>query len=387
VRRFIILSTILCVFGIIPGAHAMQTEEWSFLGSIPGRWEGVSFTSAVPTKDGLLIKTEKDGRMFRTPQFTFPVDAMRFTLNAPETFQVKFLWNIPGTSPEDMVELPFYVVGTGKEEIVELPLANYREWNAATQRIGLMLPAGTELLLKKMEFLHWNFAEKILYGFRSFWMTDGFRPYTINFLWGPRITANPIANAKMFHSIPPRGWSAFRFLYPLLFLAGAGIFVTYKKNRGPTIVRTQPLFCFLMVCFGLWLLLDIRMGMEYVGYAVKDYETYIAAEPGKRTFRDRNNFNDFVDAALPHIRKRNTYLFMSGQRWPYLGAMRYLTYPSVPLDPGAETDAVDTVVVYERPDITVNGAGELMYLDQKLSTPGTVLLRFGNDSFVFRMNL
>ena len=113
----------------------------------------------------------------------------------------------------------------------------------------------------------------------------------------------------------------------------------------------------------------------------------MGGEGGKRTFRDRGNFYDFVDAALPHIRERDTYLFMSGQRWPYLGAMRYLSYPSMPLDPGTATDAIDTVVVFQRPDITVNDAGELMYRDQKLSTPGTVLLQFDEHSFVFRMNL
>ena len=58
----------------------------------------------------------------------------------------------------------------------------------------------------------------------------------------------------------------------------------------------------------------------------------------------------------------------------------------MPVDPDASAEKIDTVVIFERPDINVNDKGELQYNEEILSTPGEVLLQFDEASFVFRIH-
>ncbi|MEK7591593.1 MAG: hypothetical protein AAB489_05315 [Patescibacteria group bacterium] len=377
---------LLTMFLLTPAvASAEERITWSFEKSaVPGRWEVTGFTSAVPTEEGLHIQTTKEGRMFRLSEFPFPVEAAILRVQTKSTVEGNFMWHAKGAPPGDAVQLPFLILGNGEDEIVRLALTNYPQWDPATDRVGVEFPAGTDILLKDIEFYRWNLTEKITMAFQSFWTMDGFRPYSINFLWGPRTVLNPIQNKKIFKSLPPTGWSAFRSFYIFLILA-AVVLMTLQYARPHLLRGHSPLVLFLIITGAIWFLVDIRMGAEIIRYASDDYKTSIAVEPGKRQFRERAGFQDFVEAAMPFIQQREKYLFMSGQRWPFFGAIRYLTYPSIPMDPNESASELDTVIVFERPDIRVNEKGELMFEDEILSQPGDVLLQFDEQSFVFRI--
>ena len=322
--------------------------------------------------------------MVRDTDFPFPVEAAVLTVQTGSPSEATLLWHVRGTSRGDAVQLPFFIIGLGKDELARLALTNYQQWDPRTDRLGIAFPAGTDILLRKIEFFHWSVPEKMASAFWSFWVMDGFRPYSINFLWGPRIAMNPLALERIFMSLPPNGFSAMYFFYGVLATAGAGLLLIGKVRPG--LLRGRPpLVLFLVASSACWLLLELRMGAEILNYAVTDYKTYIGAERGERTFRERAHFNDFVEAAMPYIQTRGKYVFMSAQRWPFFGEVRYLTYPSLPVDPDASIEKIDTVVVFERPDITVNDKGELQYENEKLSTPGEVLLQFDDSSFVFRI--
>jgi hypothetical protein len=129
-------------------------------------------------------------------------------------------------------------------------------------------------------------------------------------------------------------------------------------------------------------MLDVRMGGEFLSWMQHDAKTYSTVHEGLRTFRNRNRFYDFADMAKELVSDRTDYIFFAEREWPYLGNMRYITYPSIP---GNDFDRDDTWVIYRRSDLTVGADGRLMLLDEPVTNPGTVLGQFDENSFVFRV--
>lgn len=401
-RRSLLIAAILFLLPV--AASAMQETTWSFENSnVPGRWEIANLTSAVPTTQGLRIQTEADGRMMRLSEFTYPVEAVILAFDVSLPSEGTLLWHRRGTPEDEMVELPFVVTGVDNPELVRIALTEYPQWDPLADRIALVFKAGADVTLRQIQFFRWNPVEKFFYAVRSFWHMDVIRPYSINFVWGPRFAVNPIMDATMWKTLPPRGTSAEHVFLVLLGVAAIVIFVIWKlrpgrgaclgeapRRRVPVAgwlsrIGTRPLRTFLALVAAVWILILVRMDLELLSYALKDYRTSISADAGERIFRERKNFDAFAAAAAPLISDRSRYLFMSGDRWPYFGAIRYYTYPAIPVDPAGSVADIDTVVIFDRPDIMMNERGELTHEDTVLSPPGDVLLRFDDASYVFRI--
>lgn len=133
----------------------------------------------------------------------------------------------------------------------------------------------------------------------------------------------------------------------------------------------------------VWVLFDLRMGLEFLGYVGSDFSSYISKTESTRVFRDRDRFYDFATFIAPYVGDRDSYIFFAEQQWPYLGNMRYLTYPSIP---GIDIERDDTWVIYRRPDVGVDSEGHLTIDGQIVSEPGNILGRFDETSFIFRTN-
>lgn len=405
-RRSLLIAAVLLALPF--AANAMQETTWSFENSnVPGRWEIANLTSAVPTTQGLRIQTKVDGRMMRLSEFTYPVEAAILVFDVSLPSEGILLWHRRGSPQDEMVELPFFVTGVDHPELVRIALSEYPQWDPLADRIALVFKAGADITLQQIQFFHWNPVEKLFYALKSFWHMDVIRPYSINFVWGPRFAVNPIMDATMFKSLPPRGTSAEHVLLVLLGLAAIVIFAIWKLQPGPSFAKAtegrrgvpatglftglfskiaqNPIRTFLTLVVAVWILILVRMDLELLAYALKDYRTYISADEGERLFRERKNFDEFAAAAAPLISDRSRYLFMSADRWPYFGAIRYYTYPAIPVDPTGSVADVDTVVVFDRPDIVVNDRDELTHEGTVLSPPGDVLLRFDDASYVFRI--
>ncbi len=140
------------------------------------------------------------------------------------------------------------------------------------------------------------------------------------------------------------------------------------------------LFCFAV----LWLVFDLRMGLEILSYVRADYATYVSQRPGERSLRNFENFHQVLDRSRPFLAGQSSYMFLSEEGTPYLSHMRYFTYPSVPLPLGEPAEHANIWIVYKRPDISVNDQGELVAKQQVISAPGDVLERFDDSSFLFR---
>ena len=139
-------------------------------------------------------------------------------------------------------------------------------------------------------------------------------------------------------------------------------------------------YAFLLLS-AMWLLFDIRMSTQYLSWVIHDYQTYSGQSEETRTFRDRKRFYDFAEAAAMTVNDRERYIFYAQHDWPFLGNVRYITYPVLPTGIPRKDD---TWVIYDRPDVSVNEDGSLEYDGQVLSSPGKVLLQFDEVSFIFR---
>ena len=125
----------------------------------------------------------------------------------------------------------------------------------------------------------------------------------------------------------------------------------------------------------------LSMDLQFFSWVIDDAREYIHAPYETRTFRDRGGFYDFAAFAQSFISDRTSYIFLAERDWPYLGNMRYLTYPSIP---GNAFTKDDLWVIYNRPDIRLNEHNQLISDGVVLSNPGKVLGIFDATSFIFQ---
>ena len=85
-----------------------------------------------------------------------------------------------------------------------------------------------------------------------------------------------------------------------------------------------------------------------------------------------------------NLEDQEKYIFIATHRWPFLGLMRYYTYPNIPVDP-LQAEETDTWIVYRRPDFTIDARGRLTSDGIAFSSPGKVLHEFEKGTFVFRV--
>lgn len=290
------------------------------------------------------------------------------TAAAPESSQPSFVWS--------SYSVPFSLA-TGQTEVTDISLEG--KWKPGEKQVGILLPPHTTIFLRSIELVQQNIFERGLEAARSFWVFDQMRPYSINFVWGPQIGWNASERAHLYDVLPPVYQSGTLMIYGILIVLIAA-FIGYGRLRKIPRTTTVQRICVLLI--GVWILLDARMGSEFLSWVWHDRETYIAVQPGERQFRDRDAFYDFADFAAPFVADRESYVFFAEYPWPYLGNMRYLTYPSIP---GIDYMNDDTWVIYRRPDMGVDALGQMTIDGEAISPPGTILGRFDKDSFIFRL--
>lgn len=231
-----------------------------------------------------------------------------------------------------------------------------------------------------MDVMRWSLTEKLSEAARSFFIFDEYRPYSINFLWGPMLALNPTERHAVFQDLPPQQIYAMYILNIGLLITLGIIILIVSVRRTPDRKRvTAKAFGFVVLT--VWILMDLRMGSEFLTWVNHDRTRYISATREERSFRDRGQFYDFAEAVKPFVSDRTSYVFFAQQAWPYLGNMRYLTYPSIP---GINVEEDDTWVIYDRPDLKVSAEGQITVSGDPVSKTGRILFDYGEGSFVFR---
>jgi hypothetical protein len=362
-------------------ASAEQALIWDFHGKkLPAdRWEVTNLTSVTATDAGLAIKTTQEGNLRTKLQTPFVADTIVFVFDHATPMEARLVWTQKGQEDRTIIRLPFLIGGKPHEEI-SLDIGQYDEWKTA-ETVGLEFPANADTVLERIEFHKWTLFEKTAEAWKSFWTFDDDRVYSINFLWGPIFTFNRFERAKMFTSLPPVGKSANILFYVILSIAGiVSLALLFWKRR------TAALQTFFFTLAALWVIYDVRMGLEVFSYLADDYRTYWSQDFAHRDFRTAGNFFDVVERSRPYLLQDKRYAFVGpGAPSPYLAWMRYLTYPSLPIGDQDDYGGVRTWLVFQRDDVTVNEKNQLVFEGKTVLIPqGKIIERFGKDSFLYQ---
>lgn len=381
-RRALLTAAIVAASLLPVSAFAMTTQTFEFAeGQVNAQWEGKGALQMEKAPSGILLTSTSTGTFLtKTPLSIFPEEGS-VTASTEQDANLYLVWIYDDDPLGIAYNMPI-ALPAGAVTTVSVSLADHLHWSPAPKKIGLALPAGTTILLHRIEFTQWNILERAIEMMKSFWNFDVYAPYAINFIWGPQMADHPLATSQMYDSLPPRTLSACWVLNLLLgiVIACCAIFLYYMRPSAT--MRRRILLTVAALILGVWILLDIRMGSEFLGWVMHDDQTYISAPAGLRTFRDRQRFYDFADFAVPLVFDRSGYLFFTDREWPYLGNMRYLTYPAIP---GNAIERDDTLVVFHRPDLAVDSENRITMNGEPVTAPGTILGRFDDSSFIFRL--
>ncbi len=379
----IVLTASLLIF---PAAtYALQQTIWNFQnGNLPGAWRISGLDIPEGTMEGLHIQASaQDGSMITEFALPHTTEVIQLTLASGVNMEAKFLWHARGTPDGALVELPFTIPASATWQKIDLNVDAYPQWDRRADLIGFTFPKGADLLFGEMRFVQWNVLEKAMEIGRSFWTFDKLSAFSINFLWGPVITFNPVATVELFTTLPPRGRSGMWIFYIALALCAAGI-LGYQMWTEKKQVLFLPLF---FLCFAaLWIVFDIRMGLELLSYAKNDYDTYLSQPTGEKKFRAYLNFNDVMEQSLPFLIDQKEFAFLTTRATPVVAMVRYFTLPAVPTDPGEPREDLKTWLIFHRDDVTVGTDGRLMVAGVAWSKPGKIVKQFDETTFLFQTN-
>lgn len=386
-RRWLVacaLGLALVPLFVPAAARAEQSTVWDFRAArVQGRWEARGLQTQK-TFTGLLIRATEDGRMTQEIAPAHGSEVVSITAQASRATPGIFLWQERGAPQGVMVQLPFTIPGGPNPIVLDLNAGKYDQWDPRPAAIGIAFPAGSQVLLQEIRLRHWPLHERILHAWKSFWTFDRFEAYSINFLWGPLLTSNPVASADMFDSLPAEGRSANAAFYvvALVAFATAAGYSTAQGKRNLHARRSAFLAAFAILGF-CWVLYDVRMGSEILAYARRDFATYVNRPLLKRTFRSRDDLYAVFAQAVPVLREDSRVGLLTP--WPLLGVARYLLYPTLLTIPGEEGAAsVRTWLVFQDPDARVDERGRLLSVGVALTGSGVILQDYGKHSFLFR---
>lgn len=347
-------------------------------------WSVKKIDRAETLSTGVRIRTAQTGFLTRNLSVPHSIDVVEILYTSPGGAQPSLMWRKQGSQPNEYYQLPIELSPASTPTPITIELSSVGNWTTHPISLGLMLPAGTDVTLHGIKLEGWSLSEKLSTAFQCFWKFDSFKAYSINFLWGPLLCTTPVSLENLYRHQPPIAHSALRIIYFVLIL-GAGIFAVlawFSRRRlgsGTALKRT------LLLTLVLWMFLDIRMGAEFFGSWSYDVRSFLREPVGQRVFRNLNFFPDFATAVKGLLADQPRFVLLTPTANTFRNYMRYQTWPSEPVAPENGSGAA-IWLVYERPDITVNGEGRLVENGLPLSPPGTVIHEFMKGTFAFRLN-
>ncbi|HVW66564.1 MAG TPA: hypothetical protein VHA78_02420 [Candidatus Peribacteraceae bacterium] len=369
---------------LVPAAHAEQDTSWDFRDP-SFQVTQQSLSSVTRGADGLHIQTNTDGFLFWQNPFVHPFDVMTLhVIQNKSATDPGLIWHPPGTPADATTQLFFHINADGNAQDIDVVPTDNPLWSWQTDQFGIGFPAGSDIVIQSITFKQYSTWEKIAEAWKSFWTFDQFRPYSINFLWGPEFTFSPTARANLFTSLPPHGMSADRLFYSIIGIAVliGLVFFFFSPTRREGLKTGTVIVCTVFIA--IWILFDLRMGSEILSYAFTDIRTYVSPPANEKTFRTHGNFYTIAHAMLPTIEKYDHYVVFEPNDSPFYANLRYMSYPSIPMHPEQDTSKVHLWVVMDRRDVQIGADHRLADGNGKILTAsGHVLQDFGNGTFLF----
>lgn len=353
-------------------------------------WSYGNLEEGTLAQDGLTLRVKDRATIFRAlPEgFHERVDALKVYVGPSALDEVALL--LLRLDDEGNIVKRFRLVLFPDEKTLldgeYIPLTFYRPSIAGTEVLALSFVGNAEeVTFGGVRFLEYSAFEKLSGMLRSFFLTEGIRPHSVNILLGPVLVPD-LGPIELLRESLVLSTSMNAYLLLGLALVGLGLLfraVFLARYRGilwPAL-RTDALRRFLLLFLGVWALYDLRMGGEFLGAVLRDHRSFTAAPVGARAFRDRGTFYEFTQFVKPLVADRSRYEVFLPNDWPYFGNLRYETFPALP---NADDPDSDTWVIYQRPDIAVAPDGRLLVADVPVTNPGRVMGIFSDHSFVFR---
>lgn len=362
------------LFLTIPSVHAMQEDVWN-LSAQGERMHSQNLTHVTVTPEGVDVQTDTDGYLFWDSPLADSVDVLELTAKNTKGVKAALLWyadnaNIDTSQSQLDIDLPPSDVF---HTVTVIP-TDFKSWNWQSKQIGIGFSKGSDALVQKVTWKRWSTSEKVAEGWRTFWTFDLMRAYSINFLWGPLLTFNPIARSVLFDHQPPYAWSADRLFY--LMIAAVSAVALIRRTRGAAIF-------FGCTCIALWVLFDVRMGAEILSYARNDFVSYISQPVEQKILRTHEHLYGDMERALPIIQKYDRFVVLPMQGSPTYANLRYVSYPTVALRPEDDHTGVKLWFV-SRPGVHIDTNHRLV--DEGgtvLTDPGRVALFIDANTFLF----
>lgn len=370
----------LFFLALAPVSHAEEIDAWDFRTTLhlPDSLPGI--TMAEKQTGGIAVNTAADGFLVWNTPFLHPVDVLTLRIRSEKPATIGLVWH-PLEDANLQVQRDMDIQAGPSVQDIHLSLHDWKSWNWQTEKIGLALPAGSAVLIEQMIWRRYSFMEKMSIAWDSFWTFDEFRAYSINFLWGPLIAFNPVALSELYQYLPPPSWSVTRIFYAVM---GIGVligllFYAFDRQGGKKILLCS-IFGTLAI---LWLVFDARMGLELLSYAVTDYKTSVAPPVEDRTFRSHGNLYTMAHTLLGNIRQYDRYVLFAPEPSPFYSNFRYITYPSVALQPDQDLTGVKLWAVLRRQDIRVVDGHLVDGNGTVLTGTGKVIQVYSADTFLF----
>lgn len=371
------LTFIISLLATPAMAFAAQETVWDFTGGKqPGQWSGTPGMEASATSEGLLLRAVNESAFFGKVA-EHAVDAIIFTLESATDTDAMLLWRSAGMQ-QGFRQMPLQL--KSGEQTIALGTSTMPGWARKPEAVGIALPGGATVVIRSIRSEGLSLPERVAEAWKTFWMFDTFGTYSVNFLWGPLVTFDPLSRAQLYEHQPPMALSANRYFYILIALAGIILFALarWKKYR-------NALPVFLGITAMLWVFYDLRMGAEYLSYALTDYRSYISQPAEKKRFRQYENFYAAAEQAVPLLRQDESYTVIPPAQSQVEQILQYETYPSIPARTDEQKLASRLWFVFRRPDVRVSSGG-LVANGQPMTPPGEVLQRYDDSSFLYRVN-
>jgi hypothetical protein len=385
--RQLLLGILIATGMMLPSVtHAKDTLLWDFTKNFSASEWTTQQITATPTADGLNIQAVQQGGLFKEISSSLPADTITLTFSKGQNADMLLLWHRKSASTPDLVQLPFSLGPNPPPQTMTFDMTVYKEWGPDIDAFGIAFAAGTDVTLKSVEFRKSSAVEKLTTAWKSFWTFDQMKVYSINFLWGPLLIFNDARLQTLFDGMPPQGMSINRFYYIAIVLAGLIVALwawwSGKKNGG--VPWKKSLLLFGSTVGLLWITYDIRMGAELLSYSIHDYRTFISKPAGEKVLRGYLNFYDMLYQSLPILKEDDRFVFLTVDGTPLPKITRYMAYPSHMMEPWEPLDTtVKHWLVFKREDITLNEKNELTVGSQVISSPGKILKKFDESSFLF----
>lgn len=307
--------------------------------------------------DGMLLKNDGDAYLVYPANFSYKdFDVLRIKFYSNRDVWVTIIPNV-STTGFNTYELRQRIEKSQQLQEIEFSL-RLPFFAAPINDLGVNFYTlePSDIVISEMSLAKSNFGQSAVRAIKDYFLVAPYSPFTVNLFPTPRIF----------------GYSALLYFLPGLILL-LWLLVKSKKWYQPA----------ALILISVWVLIDLRMGYEFLIHNIEDYKTFVAPEQSDKVLRTYGDFYQFADWLAQELKQEaravNYYNFGSAH-FPRL--LQYLVYP-IKVDPDKQDSK--TYVVYNRTDIFYNTDDKRIYqLDQPLSQPGEIVATYNQDSFIFQ---